>query len=151
MAKCTFNSLCSGLSVLLNYSANLEKNSLVQCFFQMREYLYLLFLWLSLQEFVIFNCSIGKRFLPPTSHSSFCRAGCRSPERKSRGTACIIKYNVSLTQYLINIQLDHVPHRHNIILLIWISLHLSCLADNARNASFFHDFLRRDILVSGSM
>ena len=101
----------------------------------------------------IFECNTGTRFLlpAPNSQSPFCWAGCSSPERKSRGTACIIKYNVSLTQYLINIQLDHAPHRHNIIPLIWISLHLSSLVDNALNASFFHDFLRRNILVRGSV
>lgn len=102
--------------------------------------------------FAIFDSNIGMRFLLPatTSQSPFCWADRSSPERKTRGTACIIKYYVSLTQYLINIQLDHAPHRHNIILLIWISLHVSSHVDNALNTSFFHDFLHGNILVRGS-
>lgn len=65
-----------------------------------------------------------------------------SPEKGSRGAAFIIKYNVSLSQYLINIQLDKAPRRHNIIMLIWISLHLSNLVFKALNKSSSHDFLR---------
>lgn len=98
---------------------------------------------LFVQVFAVFDCSTGMPFLLPDINwqSPFYGADCSSPERKSRGTACIIKYNVSFTQYLINNQLDLAPHRHNIIPHIWISLHLSSRVDNALNTSLFQDFL----------
>lgn len=103
--------------------------------------------WNSLLQQFIFACA-GISTAIPAVCFLFPRPFCwefSSPWRGNLGELfALLNRTFSLTQYLINIQLDQAPRGHNFIALIWIPLQLSRLVDNALNTSYSDDFLHRN-------